>query len=268
MDQLAIPEDDHPVADLCHLPELVGDVDQGDAPGPEVAHNPKQALDLDLGEDGRGLVQDEDPGFVHEGLADLHQLFLRRRKVRDARIGIDGRRESAQQLPGPLMHRGPVEEAAPASDLVPEVDVLGDRKIGAEVEFLGDDGDPSRLGSRRPAEGHWLAIEEDGPRRRLVDAGEDLHEGRFPGAVLANEAQDLACMDFQGDVVKHGDRRKILADLLSPHDSLWHPNSPLLAAEFPLGVDAEMNREIKHRPGSRSKIWPIRSSVKRKSFKS
>ncbi len=44
-----------------------------------------------------------------------------------------------------------------------------------------------------------LAGEEDAPERRLVGAGQDLDQGRLAGAVVADQADDLAGLGVEID---------------------------------------------------------------------
>ena len=87
--------------------------------------------------------------------------------------------------PGGRLGRGAALGEAEARLLVAEVDVLGDGEALDEVELLVDRRDAR--GPSRPAggEAHLLALPGDGALVGLVDAGEDLDEGRLAGAVLA-----------------------------------------------------------------------------------
>ena len=75
-DVLPFPEDGHPVRDLQHLVELVGDDDDGMARRLHTAQDVEELGDLLDGEDGGGLVQDDDLGPVIQHLHDLQGLFL------------------------------------------------------------------------------------------------------------------------------------------------------------------------------------------------
>jgi len=50
-----------------------------------------------------------------------------------------------------------------------------------------DEADSELARVARRMDVHRLAVEEDLSRRRLVDAGEDPHQRRLAGAVLADE---------------------------------------------------------------------------------
>ena len=68
----------------------------------------------------------------------------------------------------------------------------------------------------RRARGDVDVLEEDPARGRLVDAGQDVEEGRLAGAVRADQADDRAARDREVDVV-HGDEA---AELLAHLDRL------------------------------------------------
>ena len=68
-----------------------------------------------------------------------------------------------------------------------EVDVLGDRQIRRQRQFLVDDGDAVRFRRQRPVDMDRLAVDEDfRPGVRDVGPGQDFHQRRLSGAVLAH----------------------------------------------------------------------------------
>ena len=56
------------------------------------------------------------------------------------------------------------------------------------------------------------AVEEDLALLRLVETVEDVHEGGFAGAVLAQEGVDLARLDGHIDVIVRRERPEALRD--------------------------------------------------------
>ena len=69
---------------------------------------------------------------------------------------------------------------------------------------------PSAAASAVLAKLHRLAVEQDLALRRLLDAGDDLHQRRFAGAVLADQHVDGAGPHFEVDVL---DRHRAGIDL-------------------------------------------------------
>ena len=95
--------------------------------------------------------------------------------------------------------------------LAADIDVGGDVEIVEEVEFLVDEGDAGlhRAADAEAAIGH--AIDLDGAAVGLDHAAEDLHQGGFAGAVLADHADDLAGADIEAEIGKGDDARVGLA---------------------------------------------------------
>ena len=60
----------------------------------------------------------------------------------------------------------------------------------------------------------FLAAQADLPASGVVDAGDDLHQRRLAGAVLAHERMDGAGLEAELDVVQRHHAREFLADTL------------------------------------------------------
>ena len=75
-DVFALAQHRHPVGDLQHLVELVGDDDEGLSVRLHVAHDGEELVGLLRGQHGGGLVQNQDVGAAVEDLDDLHRLLL------------------------------------------------------------------------------------------------------------------------------------------------------------------------------------------------
>ena len=73
-----------------------------------------------------------------------------------------------------------------------EHDVLGDRALGDDLDLLADDVDALGQAVAVAAEAQAPALEEDLALVGLIDPGDDLDQGAFPGAVLADQGVDLA----------------------------------------------------------------------------
>jgi len=79
----ALAHDRDPVGDGHDLAQLVRDQDDGLARVAELPEHAEKLVGLGRGEDGGGLVQDEDVGPAVEGLEDLHPLLQADREVLD-----------------------------------------------------------------------------------------------------------------------------------------------------------------------------------------
>ena len=96
--------------------------------------------------------------------------------------------------------------AAPAGDdrcqsrarqLPRRENVLGDREIAKQIQLLKDDADAVLGGVGGVCEHDGLSVEQNPTERRAFDAGDDFHQRRFAGAVLADEHIDRAATDFE-----------------------------------------------------------------------
>ena len=108
---------------------------------------------------------------------------------------------------------------AGACRLAPEQHVLGDRQVGRERKLLIDDRDAVLPGRERTGDGDGLPVDQDlAARIRLVGAGQDLHQRRFAGAVLAHERMDFAGMDLERDVRERPHAGERLGDVAHLED--------------------------------------------------
>ena len=75
---------------------------------------------------------------------------------------------------------------------------------------------PRRFASRRRVPAHGGAVQLDVAGVGLVSAGDDLCQGRFPGAVFADQRVDLTGFDLEIDLAERLHAGKRLRDLLQP----------------------------------------------------
>jgi hypothetical protein len=74
-ERASIPHDRHPIGDLDDLVEPVGDVDDRHTVVGETTDDPEQDVDLRVGQDGRGLVEDEHFGLTGQCFGDRYLLL-------------------------------------------------------------------------------------------------------------------------------------------------------------------------------------------------
>jgi hypothetical protein len=101
-----------------------------------------------------------------------------------------------------------------AAGLAAQIDVLVNRHVPGEREILIDHLDPHIAGIARTSKMDRLAVEDEGALARRIEAGENFHEGRFAGAIVADNAQDLATIDMKFHIAKRGDGAEIFVDAL------------------------------------------------------
>jgi hypothetical protein len=103
---------------------------------------------------------------------------------------------------GAPVERGPVDDAHASHRLAAEKHVATDVEVGHQIELLMDGADTELLCRVGIRERDRVAVEEDLPRVWLVDAREDLDQGRLPSAILADEDVDFARSQVERDVIK------------------------------------------------------------------
>ena len=86
---LTVAEDREALGNLEDLVELVGDEEDGDAPGLESLDHGEQGLHLPLGEGGGRLVHDDELRVLEQGAADGDELPVCDREVLDALVEVD-----------------------------------------------------------------------------------------------------------------------------------------------------------------------------------
>ena len=89
---------------------------------------------------------------------------------------------------------------------------------GNEVELLVDDGDARRLGIAHAGEADVFAVDADRSLIVGIDAGQDLHQRRFAGAVFAHQRMDFAGPELEADVAKRCDAAETLGDAAGGQD--------------------------------------------------
>ena len=82
--------------------------------------------------------------------------------------------------------------------------------------------------ARRVPAGDRLAADEDLAAGRLDHAGEDLDQRRLAGAIVADQADDLAAVDVQVDAAERIDAAVGLRDVAQFDEALAHAHPPRL----------------------------------------
>ena len=95
-----------------------------------------------------------------------------------------------------------VDEGSKDKRLAAKEDVLGRGQFGNQIEFLVDDRDASAFGVLNARETNRRALDPDLAVIVDMHAGEDLHQGRFAGAVLPHKRVDFAAPQVEVDVAK------------------------------------------------------------------
>ena len=190
------------------------DKEDGHAARLEIGEHRKQMIDFRIRQRRRRLVEHEDTAFEGERARHLHELRVGRRDVLHPLIRPDRQLKPLEELSRPRRHRPLVEPSAWPRELAPGKDVGGDSQVRKCQPFLEHHADATRERLPRPslierdaAEPHVAAIGPD-------DAGENLEEGGFAGAVLADARVRLAAGDAEADTVERPDRAERLVQIV------------------------------------------------------
>ncbi|MPM61620.1 hypothetical protein SDC9_108480 [bioreactor metagenome] len=183
----AVADDGDFVRNIRHLGQLVGNDDTRHALGFELKKQVQQLLGVRLVEGGGGFIQNQQADVFRQRLGDLHQLLFANADIFNL---CPGRFYQPHGLEVPCRKAVglvPVNAGGFAL-LVAEEHVLSDREVGDQRQLLMDDGDAFALTVVDLAEFADLAVIDDIALIGAVgvDAGQDVHQRRFSGAVLAH----------------------------------------------------------------------------------
>ena len=174
------------VAETEDLLEPVADVENRFPARAQIVDQRSERIDLGVVERRGRLVEDEHGRVGRDALCDLDQLLLRDRQARREPVRRDREADALEHRARVRRHLARVERAA-RERLAAEIEILGHREIRQQREFLEDGGNAAHervAGSRKRCA---LAAYEQVARIGPLDAGEQLHERRFAGAVLARD---------------------------------------------------------------------------------
>ena len=196
----AVAQADDPIGALPDLVQPVRDVDDADPQGTQLADDRQETVGLREREARGRLVHDDEPRLERQGLGDLDHLALGDREVGDRRRRAEVDAEALEERSDHGVETCPVDQPQrPAPQrLAADEDVGGDVQIVEEVELLVDEGDAGghRLGHREPR--MLDTVDDDGTGVGRHHPAQHLHQGALAGAVLADQAHDLACVSLPG----------------------------------------------------------------------
>ena len=133
------------------------------------------------------------------------------RQRADLLVGQDVEAELADYRARPGAHRRMIEEAAGA-ELPTKEKILLDRQLRHQAEFLEHRTDPHHPRRVRLEANETAAAELELAGVGSEGASDDVDQGRFAGAVLAEQHVDLAGPEVEIDVVQCQHAREALGD--------------------------------------------------------
>lgn len=134
------------------------------------------------------------------------------------------------------VHRIPVDDAA-LRRLEADGDVLGYAHVRHQVELLEHHADAQLQGGLRVLDNGLFKFpgpvrQVDVPSVRAVDAGQDLHQRRFSGSVLAHQHMHLARAQLKVHAAQYLYPRKGLGNVCHFQNGVFHAPSPVHAPFF------------------------------------
>ena len=124
------------------------------------------------------------------------------RNSRDAALGVDVDAEAPQKRVRGLHDAPPVDDGPEDQRFAAEKNIVGRRQLGDEVEFLVDDRDARAFGVLHAGETNRRSGKPDRAFVFDMHAGEDFHQSRFAGAVLAHQRMHFAAHQVEVDVAQ------------------------------------------------------------------
>src|SRR5262249_2474348 len=82
----------------------------------------------------------------------------------------------------------------------PDDDVFRDRQVEEGFQLLEHAGDAQAADAIGPQAGNVMAVQEDATGAGWLEAGDQIEQRRFPGAVRTNDADDLRPVPIEGNV--------------------------------------------------------------------
>ena len=229
VDILAVPQYGYRIRMGQHFAQVVADEDHRTPVLPDGVHDLVQLQAAVLAQCGRGLVDHEDLRLHIRRLDDLDQLPVLKVVVVDHDAGLD----PAESVGIQQFLRFPVHGAAVLDAHVHEgffmaqVNVFCHGQAGQGTHFLDDDGDSRVVRVHLVADMEFLAVQFERTAADRVDTAQHLAEGTLSGAVLADQAADLAGCDGQGYVVHRvGDAKAFVDMLCNKQRLLIHTHPP------------------------------------------
>src|ERR1700722_8095165 len=200
------------------MDDVVGDENYGDAPLACLQNDTQNVSRLFDPKRGGRLVKDQHVGSKMDGASNCQRLAFASRQTADKTISIvdTSYPEVAYRLDGDFIGALAVQafERPPTFlGLFANKERASDAHQRKRPAKLVDGRNAMVAGVARAVEDDGFAVHFDRTRRRLMDARQDLDQGRFPGAIVAQEAQDLARLHLERDIEKNVDRTERLVDV-------------------------------------------------------
>ncbi len=161
------------------------------------------------------FVHEQKPRIGGKATANRHDLPFGNRELTDDGVERQVRAEARQDFRGSCAHGLAAYGRERRAELLVDGDVFPHAEVRKQREVLIDDLDAQllRLIGRQVIEGR--AVDDDAAARvGSIDAGDDLDERGFAGAVLSDQAMHFAGIHRPVDAVEGDRSAETLADVL------------------------------------------------------
>ncbi len=195
MNGFAVAQDRDAVADGAQFLQAVRDINHAQAAIPQSAHDAEYFLRLRAGQRRCRLVEDDQARSLLNGSANLDQLLPRGTELSHAPLGIQGKLVARDEIGRAPHHLTAVHPPQRKPFFAAQKNVFGHGEMRRQQRFLVHHGDPVRGRFRRVAEAHRLAAPQHFAAVGGLQAGDNLHQRGFAGAVLPHQQMNLAAVD-------------------------------------------------------------------------
>ena len=209
----AVAQHGDAVAKREHFRQAVRYVDDRDAFRLQPRDHGKQLFGFVVGKRRRRLIHDQNARVLRQCLGDFDHLLLGDTEAvhRQARIDIEA--DPVEHALGLGVGTAAVDQPGqPARKFAAEKNILGDVEIGHEREVLENDGNAELARRAGVVNRHGFAVAEEFAAVGAIGAAQDLHQGRFAGAIFADQHVYFAGAYFERHVVERFDAGEFLGD--------------------------------------------------------
>ena len=213
-DKAAVAQHGDAVGQSEYLGHAMANIDDADAAPAQLAHHRHEALHIRIHQRSGRLVHDQHVGFVGNRLGDLDHLPVGDAERADPDVRADVDVEPPEQFHRLAAHLAMVDEAETVGRFAADPDVFGHRHRRHQVQFPMDHGDAVLQRVQRAFQPDVAAVEFEGAGIGRVDAGDDLHQRRLSGAVLAHQGVDAARAQAELYIVECQHAGEFLAHIL------------------------------------------------------
>ncbi len=210
-DHLAVLQHRDPVGQRHHLDDAVGDEHDGGALRAQAAQQREQTLGLGGGECRGWLVQDQHPGIPRQRPCDFQDLRLGAPEFTHRPPQIDLLAERGQHRGTVAQHPCPIHQRA-SHRFAAKKEIARPVQLRHQARVLVHHRDALRESIAGRVDPHAGTVHADLARIGAIDAGQDAHERRFAGAVLADQRVDFAGTDVERDRVQGADAGEAFRD--------------------------------------------------------